>query len=369
MVSVAGAVPQKPFRVCQLGGCNRPVTRRRRKYCSRHSNLNVLNHVQTLYDRPEVRALAEEQDKVERIVEPMRQGLEGVWHAEEITEQSRRVEEQIWQAISALPRPWPLSKIEREARVAWEEFPESNSEPLDFFIRERLGLIAKKGAAPSDVLRQRVWELLDDCFKPVPGYVQGEWFLLGWQERQKLTSLVREKLRRYLILLRVLSKGSGEVDIDLEKELPAAVMLIWDEMRRGGRLSRRDRKPLTFRSAVSEYLAEHAAIEGGSVSDVPLEPEVHRSDSSHGAEEEFLAEFEAREEARQTTDLIRRWVEEAGLSPREHAVYEFDLRIGTDFATKPEATKAAAQAFGVELGTVRTYRKRYHDKLRKVAGV
>lgn len=40
---------------------------------------------------------------------------------------------------------WPplLSKIEQEARVAWEEYSEDNPEPLDFFIRERLGLIAK----------------------------------------------------------------------------------------------------------------------------------------------------------------------------------------------------------------------------------
>jgi hypothetical protein len=299
---------------------------------------------------------------------PIREGLEEVWRAEEIIEPSRRVEEQIWRAISSLPTPPPLSKIEREARLAWEEFPEGNTEPLDVFIRERLGLIAKKDATPSDELRERVWELLDDCFIPVAGYAQGEWFLLGWQERQKLTGLVREKLRRYLILLRVLSKGSGEVDIDLEKELPAAVMLIWDEMQHGGRPSKRDGKPLTFRSAVSEYIAEHAAIEGGWVSDVRLEPEVHRSDSSHGAEEEFLAEFEAREEARQTTDLIKRWLEEAGLSPRERQVYEYDLRIGTDFATKPEATKAAAHDLGIKPKTVRTYRKRYRDSLRKVAG-
>ena len=57
------------------------------------------------------------------------------------------------------------------------------------------------------------------------------------------------------------------------------------------------------------------------------------------------------------------------MSPHEHAVYEFDLQIGTDFATKPEATKAAAHALGVALETVRTYRKRYQDKLRKVAWV
>jgi hypothetical protein len=332
--------------------------------------LAEIEYVSELWDRPDVRAarrVAQEQDKLKRIVGPVRQGPEEVWRAEEIIEPSRRVEQQIWRAVSSLPTPPSLSKIEREARLAWEEFPEGNTEPLDFFIRERLGLVAKKDATPSDELRERVWELLDDCFIPVAGYTQGEWFLLGWQERQKLTSLVREKLKRYLILLRALSKGSGEVDIDLEKELPAAVMLIWDEMQHGGRPSKRDGKPLTFRSAVSEYLAEHAAIESGWVSDVALEPEVHRSYSSHGAEEEFLAEFEAREEARQTTDLIRRWVEEARLSPREHAVYEFDLRIGIDFATKPGATKAAAHELGIEPETVRTYRKRYHDKLRNVA--
>jgi hypothetical protein len=336
----------------------------------RHRYLAEIDYVSKLRNRPDVRAarrVAQEQDKLERIEVPVRQGLEDLWLAEEITERSRRVEEQIWRAMSSLPTPPLLSKIEKEARVAWEEYSEGNPEPLDFFIRERLGLIAKKRATPSEELRERVWELLDACFIPVTGYTQGEWFLLGWREREKLTRLVREKLRRYLILLRVLSKGSGEVDIDLDKELPAAVMLVWDEMQHGGRPSKRDGEPLTFRSAVSEYLAEHAAIEGGWVSDGSLEPEVHSSDSAQGAEEEFLAEFEAREEARQTTDLVRRWVEEARLSPRELDVYDFDLRIGTDYATKPEATKAAAHALGVELETVRTYRKRYCDKLRMVA--
>ena len=88
-----------------------------------------------------------------------------------------------------------------------------------------------------------------------------------------------------------------------------------------------------------------------------------------GAEDEDIAEFERRETLRQEVDQLRRWVEKAEFSPSERIVYEFDLRIGTDFATMAEATKAAARALNDKPETVRVFRKRYRDKLRRVAGL
>ena len=355
MESVADSSSQKPTRVCQEIGCQRPLTHHGRNYCPQHRCLADVDFIRSILDSPEVRTarkVAQDQDRLERILRPV-----------------QRVEKQIRQAMAALPAPPPLSKIEREAKEAWRRFPEGDTEPLDFFIRERLGLIARKDKTPSHELRQSVWDLLDHCFKSVSGYVQGEWFLLGWEERQKLADLVRKKLMRSLILLRALSKGSGEVEVNLDKELPVAVTMVWDEMWDGGRPSKRGGKPLTFRNAVSAYLAEHAAIESSSLSNIPLEGAEHRSDYPHGVEDSFMAEFEAREETRQAAELVTRWVEEANFSPSERIVYEFDLRIGTDFATKSEATKAAARALKVKAVTVRGFRKRYHDKLRKVAGL
>ena len=118
-------------------------------------------------------------------------------------------------------------------------------------------------------------------------------------------------------------------------------------------------------NVLSEYLAEHAAIESGRLG-ITLELAEHRSDFPHDSEDGFLAEFEAREEA-QLTDMVRKWVEEAEFSPYERVVYEFDLRIGTDFSKKPDATKAAARALNVEPVTVRVLRCRYRNKFRKVA--
>jgi hypothetical protein len=62
-------------------------------------------------------------------------------------------------------------------------------------------------------------------------------------------------------------------------------------------------------------------------------------------------------------------VEEAGFSPSEYIVYTCDLRIGIDFKTKAEATKAAAEALNNVPPTIRVLRKRYQDKLRTAAAV
>jgi hypothetical protein len=108
----------------------------------------------------------------------------------------------------------------------------------------------------------------------------------------------------------------------------------------------------------SEFGIEAAKLaRKGELADGPVE--------ELGAEEELLEEFKLREEARQQIDMLRMLVEKARFSEQEQRVYEFDLRVGTDFAEQSDATKAAAQELGIKDVTVRVVRKRYRDKLRE----
>ncbi len=84
--------------------------------------------------------------------------------------------------------------------------------------------------------------------------------------------------------------------------------------------------------------------------------------------DDSLTQFETQEVARQQVEVLESSVEKARFSETERLVFEFDSRIGTDFETKAEATKAAARALQVEIGTVRGFRKRYRDKLPEAAG-
>lgn len=232
MESAADSVPQNTFRVCQLGGCDRPVTRRRRKYCSRHNSLNVLDHVQTLYDRPEVRAawkLAEERDKLYCIVAPVRVASEMVRHAESMMVRSSLAEERMWRAIFSLPRPLPLSRIKLEAREAWERFAEGDAEPLDLFIKERLGLLRNhKGPVP-DNLRERVWNILDNCFAPVSFYRRGEWFFLDQEEVQAVATLLNEHWEWFPSVERAMVSHGHKEEV-LREELPGATLAMWEEL-------------------------------------------------------------------------------------------------------------------------------------------
>lgn len=105
----------------------------------------------------------------------------------------RYVERTLQWVLSYRPVPPPLLPIERDARKAWKCFPE-DPEPLDFFIRERLGVKRHaKGPLP-DPLRHEVWALLDRCFAPLPLYRSGELFLLRARETEGLADLLNGHL-------------------------------------------------------------------------------------------------------------------------------------------------------------------------------
>ncbi len=81
-----------------------------------------------------------------------------------------------------------------------------------------------------------------------------------------------------------------------------------------------------------------------------------------GGDDEALAEFERQETLQQDIARLRGWAAQAGFSGHEAQVYELDMQTNFD-------TAAAARGLGVEPGTVRGFRKRYTDKLRRVAGL
>ncbi len=181
--------------------------------------------------------------------------------------------------------------------------------------------------------------------------------MLGPAEQEELTGLVSENLKMFPRLNLALSTDDLSPRENLQKELPGAVVVVWGEMQQ-------DQFSSTLLNAVSENLI---SVSGGDEANKSLE-ELEEHGHIFPSTYDFVAQFEAQEVARQRAEMLRSWVERAGFSESERRVYEFDLRIGTDFETKAEATNAAARALNVETETVRGFRKRYRDKLRKAAG-
>lgn len=272
-------------------------------------------------------------------------------------ERLRPLEVDISRALTSLPLPSPLNKVELEARAAWAEYPEGNMEPLDFFISERLGLRTSTEAEPSEALRRHVWDLLDSCFLSVPGYASGEWFALGEEEQTKLSKLVRRKLAKWVILARAVHdlEASEDAKADLDHEVPVAVMTLLRpegakirRLREGRRL--RGGRSQDFRNAVSWRIAEQVAIENPGTLPLLKNPE---------------AGFEVWEDAhRDAGRELALFIEEAQLSPPQGVVLRIDLRHPDD---KSRANKIAARVLGITIGTVKTHRSRYQAKIRAVA--
>jgi hypothetical protein len=78
--------------------------------------------------------------------------------------------------------------------------------------------------------------------------------------------------------------------------------------------------------------------------------------------EDGLGEFELRETLRQELETLKFLVERAAFSEQEARVFELDMQTDHD-------TAAIACELQLDPKTVRTYRKRYRDKLRRAAGL
>lgn len=163
----------------------------------------------------------------------------------------------------------------------------------------------------------------------------------------------RISLKKAKQLSAALAKERGGAYQTLLRELPTATFIGWADARH-----KKDLVSSVTRSL--KKLGREAVIRPGKVRDAPLE-EASVTPVSLGAsgEDEDLVEFELRETLRQQHNQLHQWIEKAGFSQREQRVYELDMQ--TDFNTK-----TIARELGINAGTVRQYRKRYHDKLREV---
>ena len=72
-----------------------------------------------------------------------------------------------------------------------------------------------------------------------------------------------------------------------------------------------------------------------------------------------MLNFELEETLRQQRDQLLRWIEEVKFPEQERRVYELDMQTDYD-------TEAIARDLNIATETVRTNRKRYHGKIRKV---
>jgi len=258
--------------------------------------------------------------------------------------------------IEALP---PSNPMVGAAYDSWKALSEGNVEPMDRFLEEYL----KLPATPEN--RKLLWNIIDASMnRPVPNR-SGQWLVLGRKWVEALTKEVDRRIRLYREIEAALldyDTSSTSQERKLE-ELPGATYTAWNALQQPGHSS-------TLVDTVSNNLRNLAPGVGavklakdGKLANETIEP---------GAEDELLEQFELREEVRQQIDMHRMLVEKANFSELEQRVYEFDLRVGTDFAEKSDATKAAALELGIKDVTVRVLRKRYRDKLRearKVAGL
>jgi hypothetical protein len=87
-----------------------------------------------------------------------------------------------------------------------------------------------------------------------------------------------------------------------------------------------------------------------------------RLESTIPDDEDGLEEFELRETLRQELETLKSLVERAAFSEREARVFGLDMETDHD-------TAAISRELRLEPETVRTYRKRYRDKLRRAAGL
>jgi len=230
---------------------------------------------------------------------------------------------------------------------------------MDRFLEEYL----KLPATPEN--RKLLWNIIDASMnRPVPNR-SGQWLVLGPKWVEALTNEMHKRIRLYSeIKAALLDYDTSSTSQQRKREeLPGATYTAWNAMQQPGHSS-------TLVDTVSNNLRNLAPGVGavklakdGKLANETIEP---------GAEDELLEQFELREEVRQQIDMHRMLVEKANFSELEQRVYEFDLRVGTDFAEKSDATKAAALELGIKDVTVRVLRKRYRDKLRearKVAGL
>jgi RNA polymerase sigma factor (sigma-70 family) len=237
--------------------------------------------------------------------------------------------------LLSLPVPSPLSPLALHAREAWERFDEGDPEPLDSFIKTRLGIMANHvGPLPAE-LRERVFDFLDLCFAPPPLYQPGDWFILGQAELDRLTTLLGDHTKGFGDLRIALSGEGGSFRDRLDEELPGAVRVAWDDI---------------------ETVSTNTLLNEASNSLRRTKSETHRSlPPSEG--DDSLAQFEAQETISQMLDALE---PEARLSAQQAEVWQLSRR-GMEIAE-------IASNLGISRNQVSVQKHNAIEKVREAAG-
>ncbi|MDQ3864055.1 MAG: hypothetical protein M3317_11265, partial [Actinomycetota bacterium] len=374
--SVAAAVPQKPVRACQLAGCDRPVIRHNRRYCSRHHSLAAVDYVEHLWERPAVKGAYEaawqlhdleraaapvrRMEAVRRLVEPVEfsYSLPTAFPSIDSSIKLARQQEALIKGLeltvaplrsllSVLPTPPRLPLFQREAKEAWLSFHQGDPEPLDSFIRKHLVRLKRHEGPVPDEIRKRVMGVLDECFAPMLVYAPGDWYFFGPAAQEKLVDFAGKTRNKF---------GSVSYDARVEDKLPGAILTAWDDIQWDTDASTR-----TLLNRIDIYLRGEGDQGPKWLEIAEKRPHAFPDEDA----ENPLARFEAREAVRQQVEALPRLIERGVISRRERLVYEFDSRVGSDFETIEEAGEAAAGALNVSRTTVRTLRFRYRKELRQ----
>ena len=249
--------------------------------------------------------------------------------------------------LSILPAPPRMARFQREGKEAWLRFHQGDPTPLDSFIRKYVvRLKNREGPVPSKI-RTGVMEVLNECFAPVLIYAPGDWYFLGSTAQEKLVVRAGEIHKKY---------SSVSYIPRLENSLKVAVLIAWDDVQWAT-----DASTQTLVNRIDVHLRREADHGPKLLKQAEKRPHLFLGEAS----ENPVAQFEAREFVQQQVETLPRLIEKAALSPKEHLVYEYDSKVGTDFETIEEATEAAARHLNRSREDVRSLRFRRRQKLRE----
>jgi len=257
------------------------------------------------------------------------------WQQEEMISDLERSLEAFRQYLLSIPSPNPLTPLELQAREAWQRYDEGDPEPLDAFIKKRLGIMVNHDGPLPDDLRQRVFEFLDCCFAPPPLYQSGDWFLLGRPEITQLSTLVGERIKMFPSLKAALSdEPDKEYKERLAEELLGVVPVAWDDIQTVSNA--------TLLNEASNSIRRMKSRDQALPDDVP---------------DQSLAQFETLEIVRQELNTLE---QVAGFSPQQAEVWQLTRR-GMEIAE-------IANTLGIPPGQVSVQKHYAIEKAREVAG-
>jgi DNA-binding CsgD family transcriptional regulator len=304
-------------------GTSQQTLRPSRRAARQEKAISKIQKLERMLDRTGIRPVLEMQERLESYGRVYEQAYFTVslreeslpstlhfvlgWQQAKVIADLERSLEALRRYMLSIPSPNPLSPLELQAREAWERFDEGDPEPLDTFIKERLGIMANHDGPLPDALRRRVLKFLDFCFAPQPLYQPGDWFLLGQAANDQLTTLVGERIWMFPDLKAALSDDPNKTYKErLAEELPGVVREAWADI---------------------QTVSSTTLLNKASNSIRMMKPQGHQV-LPDDVPDDSLARFEAQESIRQNLDTLE---QEAGFSPQQLEVWRLS-REGMEIA-------------------------------------